>query len=124
MSFSDNLLGRNRRQSSGNGKAAKSSLTILAPRTRVYPPLLDHTAKQPLAKAGASSSSNPPGNDIDEASERAASPPHSVQSLANRWKCSEGTVRNLIRNEAITHFRLGQLIRISAEEVARFECQK
>lgn len=50
-------------------------------------------------------------------------PPFSVRSLAARWGCSDGAVRNLIRNGALSHFRIGDLIRIPAEEVARFECR-
>lgn len=50
-------------------------------------------------------------------------PPFSVRSLAARWGCSDGAVRNLIRNGTLSHFRIGDLIRISAEEVARFECR-
>lgn len=50
-------------------------------------------------------------------------PPFSVRSLAARWGCSDGAVRNLIRNGTLSHFRIGDLIRIPAEEVARFECR-
>jgi excisionase family DNA binding protein len=46
-----------------------------------------------------------------------------VASLANAWECSEGVIRKLIRDGELGCFRLGTLIRIPAEEVARFECQ-
>src|SRR5690349_14005098 len=46
-----------------------------------------------------------------------------VASLAAEWECSEGVVRKLIANGELGCFRLGVLIRIPAEEVARFECQ-
>lgn len=46
-----------------------------------------------------------------------------VASLAASWSCSEGVIRKLIRDGQLGCFRLGTLIRIRAEEVARFECQ-
>ncbi len=51
-------------------------------------------------------------------------PPFSVRSLAERWCCSESTVRNEISANRLGHFRIGGLIRVSAAEVARFECQE
>lgn len=50
-------------------------------------------------------------------------PPFSVGQLADRWGCSEGLVRKLIRNGDLQCFRPGALIRISVEEVERYECQ-
>lgn len=50
--------------------------------------------------------------------------PLSVPQLAARWGCSEGLVRKLIRNGDLHCFRPGALIRISAAEVERFECQQ
>ena len=49
--------------------------------------------------------------------------PFSVRQVAERWECSEGLVRKLIRSGALQCFRLGTLIRISAAEVERFESQ-
>jgi excisionase family DNA binding protein len=46
-----------------------------------------------------------------------------VASLAAEWECSEGVIRKAIREGQLGCFRLGSLIRIPAEEVARFECQ-
>jgi len=46
-----------------------------------------------------------------------------VSTLAREWHCSEGSIRKLIANSELGCFRLGTLIRIPAEEVARFECQ-
>ena len=46
-----------------------------------------------------------------------------VASLAAAWDCSEGLVRKLIDRGELGCFRIGTLIRIPAEEVARFECQ-
>jgi len=51
-------------------------------------------------------------------------PPFSVRSLAKRWLCSESTVRNEISANRLGHFRIGGLVRVSAAEVARFECQE
>ena len=48
---------------------------------------------------------------------------YTVADLAARWQCGESTVRNLIRRNELATFRIGTLIRISAEEVERFECQ-
>lgn len=49
--------------------------------------------------------------------------PFSVPQLAYRWDCSEGLVRKMIREGRLQCFRPGTLIRISAAEVERFECQ-
>lgn len=46
-----------------------------------------------------------------------------VATLAAEWQCSEGVIRKAIADGRLGHFRLGTLIRIPAEEVARFECQ-
>jgi excisionase family DNA binding protein len=46
-----------------------------------------------------------------------------VASLAQEWECSEGVIRKLIGSGRLGCFRVGTLIRISAEEVKRFECQ-
>lgn len=50
-------------------------------------------------------------------------PAYTVDSLAARWGCSAGLVRNMIRRGELATFRLGTLIRISAAEVDRIECQ-
>lgn len=48
--------------------------------------------------------------------------PYSVVTLAERWGCTEGHVRNLIRRHELRCFRLGdKLIRILAEDVERYE---
>ncbi|RIV79789.1 DNA-binding protein [Pelagerythrobacter aerophilus] len=49
--------------------------------------------------------------------------PYSVAQLAERWGCSEGLVYKLIRSGDLQCFRPGALIRISAAEVERYECQ-
>lgn len=49
--------------------------------------------------------------------------PFSVPQLADRWGCSEGLIRKLIRDNRLQCFRPGALIRISATEVERYECE-
>jgi excisionase family DNA binding protein len=49
--------------------------------------------------------------------------PLSVPQLAERWGCSEGLIYKLIRKGDLHCFRPGALIRISAAEVERYECQ-
>ncbi len=49
--------------------------------------------------------------------------PYSVPQLAERWGCSEGLIRKLINTGELQCFRPGALIRISAAEVERYECQ-
>lgn len=46
---------------------------------------------------------------------------YTVASLAEAWQCSEGVIRKLVASGALGCFRLGTLIRIPAEEVARFQ---
>jgi len=48
---------------------------------------------------------------------------YTPESLAERWQCSAAHVRAMIRRGELIHFRLGKLLRISAEEVARCESQ-
>lgn len=50
-------------------------------------------------------------------------PPFSISALADRWNCSEGAVRNRIKSGQLGYFRVGNLYRVPAEEVARFECR-
>lgn len=50
------------------------------------------------------------------------SAPYSVATLAARWGCSPSVVRRLIQKGALQSFRVGVLIRISAAEVERYEC--
>lgn len=51
-------------------------------------------------------------------------PPFTIRTLAQRWGCSEGAVRSVIRNGELGHFRVGDLIRVPAEEVRGFECRR
>lgn len=44
--------------------------------------------------------------------------------LADRWKCSEKHIRNMIERGELRAFRLGgKLLRIRGEDVEAFECQ-
>ena len=44
-----------------------------------------------------------------------------VSSLAERWACSKDVVYDLLRKKELRAFRVGRALRISAEEVRRFE---
>lgn len=48
---------------------------------------------------------------------------YTVAKLAAEWQCSESVIRKLVATEQLHSFRVGTLIRISAAEVERFECQ-
>lgn len=45
----------------------------------------------------------------------------SVAQLADRWGCSTGHIYSLVKQERLRFFRIGTLIRVSAEEVERIE---
>lgn len=50
--------------------------------------------------------------------------PFSVKTLAERWNCSQGHVRGLVKSGKLRSFSLGgKLVRISAEEVEKWENQ-
>ena len=46
---------------------------------------------------------------------------YSTRSLADRWDCSQQHIRDMIENGDLQCFRLGRLIRVSKQEVERFE---
>ena len=48
--------------------------------------------------------------------------PFSVRSLAERWSCSEGMIRKMIKDGTLQCFTIGTLIRIPVAEVERIEC--
>lgn len=48
--------------------------------------------------------------------------PFTASTLAARWECSEGLIYKMIAQGRLRSFRIGTLIRISQEEVERFEC--
>lgn len=48
-------------------------------------------------------------------------PAYSPRTLAERWECSDSLVRKLIKEGKLTAFTFGNLIRITAAEVDRYE---
>lgn len=46
---------------------------------------------------------------------------YSPASLAERWQCSAGHIRGMIKRGELAHFRIGKLYRIAAAEVERIE---
>lgn len=48
---------------------------------------------------------------------------YTVETLAKRWFCSRDVVYDMIRQKKIKAFKVGRVLRISAEEVARYENQ-
>ena len=48
---------------------------------------------------------------------------YSVSTLAERWQCSDGHVRNMITRGELRSFRHGNLIRITADAVAEVEAR-
>ncbi|MFN3474034.1 MAG: helix-turn-helix domain-containing protein [Blastomonas sp.] len=49
-------------------------------------------------------------------------PTFTVRSLADRWECSEGMIRKMIKTGDLQCFTIGSLIRVPATEVERIEC--
>lgn len=47
---------------------------------------------------------------------------YTPRTLAQRWGCHPKTIKALIKREKLVPFRIGKLLRISAEEVGRYEC--
>lgn len=47
--------------------------------------------------------------------------PYTPDTLAQRWTCTPQHVRKLIRTNMLRAFRIGSLLRISADEVERYE---
>jgi excisionase family DNA binding protein len=48
---------------------------------------------------------------------------YSVPRLATKWDCSKEMIYKLVRSNRLRAFQVGGLIRITAAEVERFECQ-
>lgn len=48
---------------------------------------------------------------------------YTVETLAEHWYCSRDVVYDMIRQGKIKAFKVGRVLRISAEEVARYENQ-
>ncbi|AUN31998.1 hypothetical protein C0V82_16345 [Niveispirillum cyanobacteriorum] len=49
------------------------------------------------------------------------SKPFTPDTLAERWECSPRHIRDMINRGQLPAFRLGKLVRISAESVQRIE---
>lgn len=47
---------------------------------------------------------------------------YSTETLAERWDCSAEKIRLMFHRGELRGFRLGKLIRFSADEVERYEC--
>ena len=47
--------------------------------------------------------------------------PFTPKTLAERWACSPGHIYNMIATRKLQSFRVGSLVRISVEEVLRWE---
>lgn len=120
MGFHENLLSRKGRPK-GGAAARKQKIEKELLRAKDF-----NLARTPVTTAAASSG-NVGGGDVETPGAQAPLPsalPFTVRSLAERWSCSEGAVRNLVRNGRLDHFRVGDLIRIPADDVTRFECRK
>tara|TARA_B100001057_G_C22480784_1_gene806367 strand:- start:397 stop:756 length:360 start_codon:yes stop_codon:yes gene_type:complete len=63
------------------------------------------------------------GREAMTAHSRIEEKPFTVATLADRWQCSEGAIRNMLDRGELQSFRIGALIRIRADEVERIECQ-
>lgn len=48
---------------------------------------------------------------------------YTVASLAERWMCSKDVIYDMIRRRDIKAFKVGRDLRISAQEVERYENQ-
>ena len=48
---------------------------------------------------------------------------YTVDTLAQRWACSRDVIYDMILQRKIKAFKVGRVLRISAEEVARYENQ-
>jgi len=46
---------------------------------------------------------------------------YTITTLAERWACSRVTIYKMIESGAIHAFRIGKNVRISADEVRRYE---
>lgn len=119
MSFHDALLGRKgrpRKQISAASLPLGGSVTPAG----LSASLTDSPRPSDEAEAILDAAiADPPVSLVDLASP----PPFSVRSLADRWNCSEGSVRRLVRSGELPSFNIGGLIRIAASDVWRFECR-
>lgn len=47
--------------------------------------------------------------------------PYTLQSLADRWGCSAESIRLMVKDGRLPHFRVGRMIRIAARVVEDIE---
>lgn len=122
MSFHDNILSRKGRPRTAATAKARRQIAEDIERAKAFDIATPSISAPPApmaepeadGMAGRRQIAGPPPSE----------PPFSVRSLAERWSCSEGAVRSVIRNGELGHFRVGDLIRVPAEEVRRFECRR
>lgn len=50
--------------------------------------------------------------------------PLTIETVADRWECSPSMVRKVINSGELGHFRVGNLIRILAVDVEKYEATK
>lgn len=48
---------------------------------------------------------------------------YTIQTLAQHWACSTDVIYDLIRSGKLKAFRIGNALRIRAEEVERYETE-
>ncbi len=130
MSFHDNLLSRKGRTRTAATAKAQLQIAQEIERTKAFDIAAPTTSAPPgeVPARTAEPGYGGPSGDVAERSQIAvpspSEPPFSVRSLSERWGCSEGAVRSVIRSGNLGHFRVGDLIRVPAEEVRRFECRR
>lgn len=114
MSFHDKLLDRSNRP-------RRAEASIEAQPSKPCPVGPDTNRPNPKIWVQAPSHASP---EIRENRDLAVTSPFTVRTLAARWECSESLIRKLITKNELVSFRIGRALRISADEVGRFECAK
>lgn len=126
MSFHDNLLSRKGRMKTAATAKAQRQIAEDIQQAKAFdietPPTSAPAGSVPAPMAGSGAGGITGRREI--APHPSSEPPFSVRSLSERWGCSEGAVRSVIRNGFLGHFRVGDLIRVPADEVRRFECRR
>lgn len=130
MSFHDNLLSRKGRTRTAATARAQRQIAEDIERAKSFdiaaPPASAPGGILPPNSAGQEyrGRTDGPAGPGQIATPPPSEPPFTVRSLSERWGCSEGVVRSVIRLGKLGHFRVGDLIRVPAEEVRRFECRR